>query len=677
MPGFANDSSGNSIMWSDNVDFSGNVIPSRSITVDGQLLIGSTATPNIRVGTLTPGSGITITNGAGSITISAGASVPTTFTTDSGNAIPAGNIINDFGSGSITTSGAGNTITTQLTGLTNHAVLIGAGTSTITKVGPVASTGNVLMSNGLSSDPGFSTATYPATAGTLGNILTSDGTNWNSSAPATTIITINGDSGSVTGSTVTIFSNNAVNNSGSTVKFVNSGTTSTLNLTDVLNNVFLGSGAGNLLVSGANNSSQGRLGLASVTSGDSNCSLGSTSLTNLTTGNNNVAMGVIALQNLVSGNDCIGIGRASGQSYTSSESNNICIGSSVTGTIGESNTTRIGNGSSACIVSGINGVTVTGQPVNISSTGQLGTITAGSSGQLFQSSGASSPAWTTATYPSTTTINQILYSSAANTVTGLSTANNGTLITSSSGVPSLLANGTTGQVLTATTGSPPSWQNASTPTNQTQVVTFYEEFEGSNVASNLLTATYLWGVNSNSFSVAATNEAQHPGKITSGAYSSSSAQIGLPGNAFILTSNILSLTMIFNIANLSNGTNRYTLRLGVGDTVNADQVNGVYFEYSDNINSGNWVLKTSAASSRTTTNTAVAVATGWHNFTITVSGGTATYFLDGVSLGTNAATIPTAGVGPWVDAARDAGTIAANTFQIDMISYQLTLASAR
>ena len=58
-----------------------------------------------------------------------------------------------------------------------------------------------------------------------------------------------------------------------------------------------------------------------------------------------------------------------------------------------------------------------------------------------------------------TTINQILYSSATSTIAGLSTANNGVLITSNSGVPSLLANsGTAGFVLTANSGAPPSWQ---------------------------------------------------------------------------------------------------------------------------------------------------------------------------------------------------------------------------
>ena len=99
---------------------------------------------------------------------------------------------------------------------------------------------------------------------------------------------------------------------------------------------------------------------------------------------------------------------------------------------------------------------------------QLGpTATAG---QVLQSGGSSAdPAFSTATYPSTTTVSQILYSSATNVVSGLSTANDGVLITSNTGVPSLLAAGTTGQVLTATTGSPPSWAAPATSGTVTTV----------------------------------------------------------------------------------------------------------------------------------------------------------------------------------------------------------------
>lgn len=56
---------------------------------------------------------------------------------------------------------------------------------------------------------------------------------------------------------------------------------------------------------------------------------------------------------------------------------------------------------------------------------------------MLQSGATAAPAWSTATYPATTTANQILYSSAANTVGGLATGNSSVLVTSAGGVPSL------------------------------------------------------------------------------------------------------------------------------------------------------------------------------------------------------------------------------------------------
>lgn len=69
MAGFTNDSNGDQIMYTDNVDFTGSATPSATVTMDGQLLIGSSVAPNIRVNTLTAGAGISITNGEGTITI--------------------------------------------------------------------------------------------------------------------------------------------------------------------------------------------------------------------------------------------------------------------------------------------------------------------------------------------------------------------------------------------------------------------------------------------------------------------------------------------------------------------------------------------------------------------------------------------------------------------------------
>ena len=89
-------------------------------------------------------------------------------------------------------------------------------------------------------------------------------------------------------------------------------------------------------------------------------------------------------------------------------------------------------------------------------TSSIVALGAGQSGQVLQSGGASAdPTWSTATYPSTTTINQLLYSSAANTVAGLPTANRAVLTTTGAGVPVMTALATDGQlIIGSTAGSP-------------------------------------------------------------------------------------------------------------------------------------------------------------------------------------------------------------------------------
>ena len=87
-----------------------------------------------------------------------------------------------------------------------------------------------------------------------------------------------------------------------------------------------------------------------------------------------------------------------------------------------------------------------------------------SDGQILQvSSGAATGlAYSTATYPVTTTANQILYSSATNVIGGITSIAGGVLVTDVSSVPSFLANpGVAGKVFQSNNGTIPSW---STPT---------------------------------------------------------------------------------------------------------------------------------------------------------------------------------------------------------------------
>jgi hypothetical protein len=59
---------------------------------------------------------------------------------------------------------------------TNHAIMVGTGSNSITSVGP-GSTGQVFQAN-TGADPTFSTATYPSVGTSTGSILRADGTNW-------------------------------------------------------------------------------------------------------------------------------------------------------------------------------------------------------------------------------------------------------------------------------------------------------------------------------------------------------------------------------------------------------------------------------------------------------------------------------------------------------------------
>lgn len=116
MAGFEND-----IMFAKNADFTqaDNQAPTEAngLATNGQLWIGRTAVnaggTHIDVATLTAGTGVSITNGPGAITVAVnGASVGQTITGNSGGALsPTGGNWNILGGPGVTTSGSGSTLT--------------------------------------------------------------------------------------------------------------------------------------------------------------------------------------------------------------------------------------------------------------------------------------------------------------------------------------------------------------------------------------------------------------------------------------------------------------------------------------------------------------------------------------------------------------------------------------
>jgi hypothetical protein len=120
---------------------------------------------NNNINVIGDGTTINIVGNPGTNTLTAsvvtGSVITETLTGNSGGAVsPTAGNINTLGIGSITIVGNPGTsaLTTQLTGLTNHNVLVGAGTTTITKIAPSATSGVPLISQGAAADPLFGTA---------------------------------------------------------------------------------------------------------------------------------------------------------------------------------------------------------------------------------------------------------------------------------------------------------------------------------------------------------------------------------------------------------------------------------------------------------------------------------------------------------------------------------------
>jgi hypothetical protein len=140
---------------------------------NGQLLIGNTTGNTLAKATLTAGTGVSITNGAGAITIAAtnNGTVTSVGGTGTVNGLTLTGTVTS--SGNLTLGGtlSGVNLTTQVTG-TLPVANGGTGATSLTA-------NNVLLGNGTS-------AVQVVAPGASGNVLTSNGTTWQSVTPAAT-----------------------------------------------------------------------------------------------------------------------------------------------------------------------------------------------------------------------------------------------------------------------------------------------------------------------------------------------------------------------------------------------------------------------------------------------------------------------------------------------------------
>lgn len=294
-----------------------------------------------------------------------------TITGNSGGGLTGTSFTFTGGTTGLTFAGAGSTETlggtlvvanggTGQTTLTAHGVLLGNGTTAITQLA-AAATGSTLMGS-TGADPAFTgspsfsgsvtagttlTATLGAITATSGNVVITSG---NLTLPLTT---------SAVGQIV---------QNGNRILHTYNGPTS---------QIFVGYQAGNFTLSQFFNTGIGAGSLAALTSGSNNTGIGYFSGNVITSGTNNFFGGMQTGVSLLTGSYNIGLGYQAASGYGGSESNNICLNAFGTGS--ESNTLRIGIGTGTgtqqlnkAIVCGIQGITVTGTAVLVSSSDQLG-----------------------------------------------------------------------------------------------------------------------------------------------------------------------------------------------------------------------------------------------------------------------------------------------------------------
>jgi hypothetical protein len=275
----------------------------------------------------------------------------------------------------------------------------------------------------------FTTATYPSTATATGTILRADGTNWvatTATYPATTTINqiLYSSANNVIGGITTANSATLVTSSTGVPAFTGSMTNGQLVIGSTGATPVVGSitGAGSITVTpGA-----GTIQISSSAGGVVNPGTANELAYYATTGS--AVSGLATANNGVLITSAGGVPSISSTLPTAVQGNITSVGTIGSGTW-QGNTVAVGYGGT-------------------------GATSIGGNGTLAQSNG-SIYTFTTATYPSTTTANQLLYSSATNTVGGLASANSATLVTNASGVPAWTSSMTNGQVLIGSTGAAP------------------------------------------------------------------------------------------------------------------------------------------------------------------------------------------------------------------------------
>lgn len=287
------------------------------------------------------------------------------------------------------------------------------------------------------------------------------------------------------------------------------------------------------------------------------------------------------------------------------------------------------------------------------------------------------------------TQHSLIIGGANSTISSLGVATNGQIPIGSTGADPSLATLTAGTNVSITNGAGSITVNSSAPATAPSTLTLtqfdmVDDFIYSNAGIST-SATQLgpWtillsGTGASLGTNNGTAVSNAPGYVTisTGTTNTGACGIALYNSAFdqfTTSAGAITFQALVYIPTLSNGTNRYTLRIGLMTSVTGVPGSGMWFEYVDNVNSGNWVINCkSNGGVLTSANTSTAAASGaYHNYKITTNsaGTSVAFFIDGTQVANSpiATNIPTTATPPGVSIIKSVGTSASNV-QLDLIT---------
>ena len=167
--------------------------------------------------------------------------------------------------------------------------------------------------------------------------------------------------------------------------------------------------------------------------------------------------------------------------------------------------------------------------------------------------------------------------------------------------------------------------------------------------------------------------------ITGGNAASRYGDLGLGTAGMIIGGGIITLETSIRLQALSTVTNRYVFRFGLGNVLGDQPTQGVYFEYEEATSGDFWRIcaVNGGAPTETATVSAIVAAT-WYRLTIVINaaGSSAEFFVNGLSIGTVATTLPAGACAPRMHL-RQVTAPATRSFDADYFVLKQRFSSAR